>query len=289
MSNSAWVISEFLWTARAIENLVRALAGCSKKIAGFRTKQYQPLKRGSENGCGVWWVYNKRRWKRCWEWMGEALLFQTRTRETFFSSPAWTRRAWSHFCWKEIFRLFQGPRSLEKVEKYPRFSDRHVASNRDRRVWPIDYPVKIQVVWWDAASFRYQDRSDQCFPYSNGCRVRPVPRDAGIQKADQDNFYRGVGSVLLSMGRVSTERAEFEIGIHGLIATSTSPGRGGIHGLATSIACQHGHTLFNPQKRNKKQAEIMIDALIVSCLQTTAGANSGVFIECLGFRLNTCN
>jgi len=31
----------------------------------------------------------------------------------------------------------------------------------------------------------------------------------------------------------------------------------------------------------------MIDALIVSCLQTTAGANSGVFIECLGFRLNT--
>ena len=89
------------------------------------------------------------------------------------------------------------------------------------------------------------------------------------------------------MGRVSTERAEFEIGIHGLIATSTSPGRGGIHGLTTSITCQHGHTLFNPQKRNKKQAEIMIDALIVSCLQTTAGANSGVFIECLGFRLNT--
>ena len=33
----------------------------------------------------------------------------------------------------------------------------------------------------------------------------------------------------------------------------------------------------------------MIDALIVSCLQTTGRANSGVFIECLGFGLNACD
>ena len=119
--------------------------------------------------------------------------------------------------------------------------------------------------------------------------MRPVPRDAGIQKAAQDDHYGSLGNLLFSMGRFSTEGAEFEIWIHGLIAMPTSPGRGGIQGLATPSACQHGHTLFDPQKRNKKQAEIMINSLIMSCLQTTDRANSGVFIECLGFRLNTCN
>jgi streptomycin 6-kinase len=91
------------------------------------------------------------------------------------------------------------------------------------------------------------------------------------------------------MDRFSTEGAEFESRVHGFIAVSASTIRDGIQGLATTIACQHGHPLFNPQKRNKKEAEIMIDALIVSRLQTTARTDPGLFVECLGFRLNACN
>ena len=91
------------------------------------------------------------------------------------------------------------------------------------------------------------------------------------------------------MSRFSTEGAEFESRVHGFIAVPASTIRDGIQGLATTITNQHGHTLFDPQKRNKKQAEIMIDALIVSGLQTTGRANSGLFIEDLGFGLNACN
>lgn len=74
-----------------------------------------------------------------------------------------------------------------------------------------------------------------------------------------------------------------------MIATSTSLVEGGVQDLVTSIACQHGHTLFDPEKRNKKQAEIMISTLVIGCLQTAAGANTCAFIKCLGFWLNACD
>ena len=89
------------------------------------------------------------------------------------------------------------------------------------------------------------------------------------------------------MGRFSAEGAEFESGIHGFVTAPTSTVRDGIQGLAASIADQHGHALFDPHKGDKKQAEIMIDALGMSCFQTATGTEPRIFIECFGFGLNT--
>jgi hypothetical protein len=106
---------------------------------------------------------------------------------------------------------------------------------------------------------------------------------------DGRDRHAGIEGVSVSIGWFPAEGTEFESRVHGVIASPASMIRIGIQDLATAIACQHGHTLFDPQKRNKKQAEIMINALVVSCLQTAAGANFGVFIEYLGFRLNACD
>ena len=117
--------------------------------------------------------------------------------------------------------------------------------------------------------------------------MRPVPRGVGIHKVDYDGYRVAFERVSLSMGRFSTKGAEFESRIHGIITTPASMVRYGIQCLATPITCQHGYTFFYPQKRNKKQAEIMIDTLVMSRFQTAAGTNPCIFIERLGFGLNT--
>ena len=119
--------------------------------------------------------------------------------------------------------------------------------------------------------------------------MRPVPRDAGIQKVDRVGGHAGLGKVSLSIDRLSTERAEFENRIHGFIAAPASTVRDDIQCLATSIACQHGQALFDPQKRDKEQTEVMIGALVMSCFQAAAGTNPRVFIKRFGFGLNTCD
>jgi len=103
---------------------------------------------------------------------------------------------------------------------------------------------------------------------------------------DRDGCHTGFEEVLLSIGRFSAKGAEFESRIHGFIATVAPTVRDGVQGLATLITCQYGDALFHPQKRDKKQAEIMIDALVIGCFQATDRTNPRVFIEHLGFGLN---
>jgi hypothetical protein len=106
---------------------------------------------------------------------------------------------------------------------------------------------------------------------------------------DHVGGHAGLGKVSLSIDRFSTERAEFENRIHGFIAAPASTVRDGIQCLTTSIACQYGQALFDPQKRDKKKAEIMIDTLPMGRLQAAAGTNPRVFIKRFGFGLNACN
>ena len=103
---------------------------------------------------------------------------------------------------------------------------------------------------------------------------------------DRDGCHTGFEEVLLSIGRFSAKGAEFESRIHGFIATVAPTVRDGVQGLATLITCQYGDALFHPQKRDKKQAEIMIDALVIGCFQATDRTNPRVFIEHLDFGLN---
>jgi hypothetical protein len=56
---------------------------------------------------------------------------------------------------------------------------------------------------------------------------------------------------------------------------------------ATASARQHGHALFHPQKGDKKQAEVMVNALGVGCFQAAVRANPGFLVKGLGFGLNT--
>jgi hypothetical protein len=95
--------------------------------------------------------------------------------------------------------------------------------------------------------------------------------------------------VSISIGRFSAEGTEFESRIHGFIAAPASSGRDTVQGLATAFTDQHGHAFFHPQKRDKKQAEIMIDTLVMGGLQTAAGTDPRNFIECFGFGLNAGN
>ena len=87
--------------------------------------------------------------------------------------------------------------------------------------------------------------------------MRPVPRGVGIHKVDYDGYRVAFERVSLSMGRFSTKGAEFENRIHGFIAAPASTVRDDIQCLATSIACQHGQALFDPQKRDKEQTEVI--------------------------------
>ena len=106
---------------------------------------------------------------------------------------------------------------------------------------------------------------------------------------DRDGCHTGFEEVSLSIGRFSAKGTEFESRIHGFIATAAPAVRDGAQGLETLITCQHGGAFFHPQKRDKKQAEIMIDALVIGCFQATDGTNPRIFIERLGFGLNTCD
>jgi hypothetical protein len=106
---------------------------------------------------------------------------------------------------------------------------------------------------------------------------------------DRDGGQAGFEGVALSLGRLSAEGAEVKSRIHGFIAAPASTVREGIQCLATSIACQHGNTFFDPQKRDKKQAEVMIDTLVMGRLQAAAGTNPRVFIKRFGFGLNAGN
>jgi hypothetical protein len=55
----------------------------------------------------------------------------------------------------------------------------------------------------------------------------------------------------------------------------------------TAITDQNGVTLFNTKKRNKKQAQVMINALQSSLSQATGGTNSRNLVQSNSFGLNS--
>ena len=52
----------------------------------------------------------------------------------------------------------------------------------------------------------------------------------------------------------------------------------------TSIAQYKGLPFFNPQDRNKKQAQVMVDASEITLMQTTGRTTAWICVKCFNFR-----
>ena len=94
-------------------------------------------------------------------------------------------------------------------------------------------------------------------------------------------------------------RAVFKILIERLAATPARPGRAGLRssiirakspsGLLAAVAHNKGFALFNSEYGDKKQAEIVIDALRIGLIQSAHRAPARILVQNLFFRRNAGN